>query len=157
MQDRVVSRLQGLFPLTSTIDRREHPSHGYRAVHVIANIEGRAIEVQVRTALQHLWTQVSERLSDRIDPGLKYGRGPSEVRNLLRQTAERVAVLESLERQCAQLKKECAGLQTIGKAPGLADIVWRLKELTTDLNTMRQDTIEILKEIRAFSDTMEKR
>lgn len=35
-QDRVVSSLVGLFPGSSVVDRRQRPSHGYRAVHVIA-------------------------------------------------------------------------------------------------------------------------
>jgi ppGpp synthetase/RelA/SpoT-type nucleotidyltranferase len=36
------------------IDRREKPSHGYRAVHVIVECGGRMVEIQVRTELQHL-------------------------------------------------------------------------------------------------------
>lgn len=36
------------------VDRREKPSHGYRAVHVIAKHADIFVEVQVRTELQHL-------------------------------------------------------------------------------------------------------
>jgi len=53
-QDEVVERLQGLFVRLTVVDRREHPSHGYRAVHLIVAHSGKLIEVQVRTALQHL-------------------------------------------------------------------------------------------------------
>ena len=66
-QDAVVSSLLSLFPDTQVVDRRNRPSHGYRAVHVIVFVLGKAIEVQVRTALQHRWAQVSERLSDMVD------------------------------------------------------------------------------------------
>src|SRR5262249_50146389 len=44
-------------------DRRKHPSHGYRAVHLIAKADDKQIEVQVRTRLQHLWAEFSEKLS----------------------------------------------------------------------------------------------
>jgi ppGpp synthetase/RelA/SpoT-type nucleotidyltranferase len=33
------------------IDRRINPSHGYRAVHIIAKVSGMPIEIQVRTSL----------------------------------------------------------------------------------------------------------
>ncbi len=39
-QDKVVTLLTGLFERTTVIDRREKPSHGYRAVHIIVEIEG---------------------------------------------------------------------------------------------------------------------
>src|SRR5207249_2143742 len=37
-QDRLVDGLKRLFPEHTVIDRRRHPSHGYRAVHVIAEV-----------------------------------------------------------------------------------------------------------------------
>src|SRR6266704_1936073 len=49
------------------IDRRDTPSHGYRAVHVIVRHSGKLVEIQVRTALQHLWAELSEKLADLID------------------------------------------------------------------------------------------
>jgi ppGpp synthetase/RelA/SpoT-type nucleotidyltranferase len=67
-QERVVSELRRVFATTKVVDRRVSPSHGYRAVHVIVNAGGTAIEVQVRTSLQHLWAEFSEKLSDVIDP-----------------------------------------------------------------------------------------
>ena len=38
-QDKIVQRLSNLFDDVKIIDRREKPSHGYRAVHVIALIK----------------------------------------------------------------------------------------------------------------------
>jgi len=46
-QDEVVAKLKGLFDKLTVVDRREHPSHGYRAVHVIVDRRGKLIEVQV--------------------------------------------------------------------------------------------------------------
>src|SRR2546427_1260061 len=93
-QDRVVSRLLTLFPAATVMDRRRDPSNGYRAMHVIARAEGYPIEVQVRSRLQHLWAEVSEKLSDIVDPGLKYGRGPTEVQTVLMTASRAVAGLE---------------------------------------------------------------
>lgn len=51
-QDMIVSRILDAFPVTRVIDRRRSPTHGYRAVHVIATLGERRIEIQVRTQLQ---------------------------------------------------------------------------------------------------------
>lgn len=51
-QDETVDILRGLFSRSSVIDRRERPSHGYRAVHVIVQVNGKAIEIQVRSKLE---------------------------------------------------------------------------------------------------------
>jgi ppGpp synthetase/RelA/SpoT-type nucleotidyltranferase len=40
-------------------DRREKPSHGYRAVHVIPRVDAHSIEIQVRTPLQDIWAQTN--------------------------------------------------------------------------------------------------
>ena len=34
-QEEIIDQLKRLFVKTTVVDRREHPSHGYRAVHVI--------------------------------------------------------------------------------------------------------------------------
>jgi ppGpp synthetase/RelA/SpoT-type nucleotidyltranferase len=52
LQNEVTERLVQLFPQAKVKDRREEPSFGYRAVHVIARVQGRQVEVQVRTSLQ---------------------------------------------------------------------------------------------------------
>src|SRR5438552_3337035 len=83
---------------TSSIGR-EQPSHGYRAVHVIPVVEGRPIEIQVRTYLQQRWAEVSEKYSDVVDPALKYGGGPEEARSLLADVAFLVSIVELQERE----------------------------------------------------------
>ena len=50
-QDLVVDQLRKLFPESRVNDRRASPSNGYRAVHVIPSIDGRTVEIQVRTLL----------------------------------------------------------------------------------------------------------
>jgi len=73
-QDQAVTRIMDAFQdcprAPQTIDRRERPSHGYRAVHVIVYAETVPVEIQVRTKLQDSWAQISEKLGD------IWGRGP---------------------------------------------------------------------------------
>src|SRR5207247_5738309 len=75
--------LSGSFADIRIDDRRNRPSYGYRAVHVLVKPLGKVVELQVRPELQHWWAELSERLSDAFDPALKYGGGPEEVRDTL--------------------------------------------------------------------------
>ena len=75
-QDTIVSRIVERFPATKVIDRRKQPTHGYRAVHVIATVDGRHVEIQVRTYLQDLWAQAMERLADDAGREIRYGGPP---------------------------------------------------------------------------------
>jgi ppGpp synthetase/RelA/SpoT-type nucleotidyltranferase len=59
-----------MFDVT-VVDRRAKPSHGYRAVHVVVRESGLPVEVQVRTELQHSWTELSESLADTFGSDLK--------------------------------------------------------------------------------------
>jgi len=96
-QDRLVASLIELFSESTVVDRREKPSHGYRAVHVIVTIEKRTVEIQIRTALQQEWAEVSEKLADLIDPAIKYGRGNEYLVNVLAAASKLVAVHERSE------------------------------------------------------------
>lgn len=95
-QERVVLSLRALFPESAIVDRRANPSHGYRAVHIIARISEKLIEIQVRTPLQDLWAEFSEKLSDTIDPSIKYGGGQEQIRQLLTQLSGFVAAIEEI-------------------------------------------------------------
>src|SRR5215210_6467006 len=86
-QESVVQSLTSLFEHTTVSDRREKPSHGYRAVHVIVNSQGKLIEIQVRTVLQHLWAELSEKGSDIIAPAIKYGGGDEGFQIILKMTS----------------------------------------------------------------------
>jgi len=97
-QEQFVASLKTDFPGASVIDRRNNPSYGYRAVHIIAEISGKPIEIQVRTSLQHLWAELSEKSSDVLDPTIKYGGGPDYWRNILTLSSKAVASYENLEK-----------------------------------------------------------
>jgi ppGpp synthetase/RelA/SpoT-type nucleotidyltranferase len=96
-QDRVVEQLRGVFETTTVVDRRGAPSHGYRAVHVIVLSSNKLIEIQLRTALQHMWAEVSEKFSDVVDAAIKYGGGPERIRSLLIRSSDVVSKQEWLE------------------------------------------------------------
>jgi putative GTP pyrophosphokinase len=100
-QEAVAQSLKSLFESTIVIDRRQQPSHGYRAVHVIARCRDKMIEIQVRTSLQHLWAELSEKFTDVIDPAIKYGGGNETVRIILAATSVLVAAEESTETMLA--------------------------------------------------------
>ncbi len=91
-QDAIVKRIVDVFPVASVIDRRNKPSHGYRAVHVIPLFDDRPIEIQVRTQLQDSWAQAMERLADEAGRSVRYGGNPEargkDVEDLLSISVE---------------------------------------------------------------------
>ncbi len=98
-QDRTTAILRDTFPETRVMDRRKNPSHGYRAVHVIVMTQEVSVEIQVRTALQDLWAELSEKLSDVVDSSIKYGGGDPEDQQWLLLISDSIAGWEELETQ----------------------------------------------------------
>ncbi len=105
-QDEIVKKIVDAFPLTRVIDRRRRPTHGYRAVHVIATLDERLIEIQVRTQLQDLWAQAMERLADEAGREIRYGGAPQkrgeDVESLLNISHE-IAEIEVMFTKLNQL------------------------------------------------------
>ncbi len=110
-QESVIKSLTQLFEHVTISDRRRQPSHGYRAVHVIASCRSKLIEIQIRTSLQHLWAEMSEKFSDVIDPAIKYGGGNESIRHLLTTASSLVAEEELLEAESAGER----GLPAVGQ------------------------------------------
>lgn len=96
-QNGVVESMKKLFPGSEIRDRRKHPSYGYRAMHITPAISGKLVEIQVRTSLQDVWAQLSEKYSDVVNPSIKYGGGPEEVRSILDTISQFVGQTEELE------------------------------------------------------------
>lgn len=112
-QNRVVERLRASFDHVTVVDRRQNPSHGYRAVHVILTVEEKAMEVQIRTPLQHLWAELSEKLSDIIDPSIKYGGGSDATRAVLDRTTAAAATSEDHEQRMARLVEAASSMESV--------------------------------------------
>ncbi len=98
-QEQFVASLKTDWLEASVIDRRDNPSYGYRAIHMIIEISGKPIEIQVRTSLQHLWAEVSEKYSDVIDPTIKYGGGCEKLRSFFTKTSASVASYDEFEKK----------------------------------------------------------
>ncbi|MBF6618996.1 MAG: hypothetical protein ITG02_02050 [Patulibacter sp.] len=77
--ERVVALFEGETRQPKVIDRRANPVHGYSAVHVIVFPEGVPVEIQVRTAWQHEWAEVFEKLADAVGRGIRYGEEPERL------------------------------------------------------------------------------
>ncbi|MEA2164396.1 MAG: pyrophosphokinae [Thermoanaerobaculia bacterium] len=96
-QDGAVDAIVRGLKNVAILDRRERPSYGYRAVHLIVRVNAKPVEVQVRTSLQHVWAETSEKLADVIDPSIKYGGGPENARRVLDRAAAMAYKIEELE------------------------------------------------------------
>jgi ppGpp synthetase/RelA/SpoT-type nucleotidyltranferase len=88
----VAAWLSRAWPQSEVVDRRQTPSFGYRAVHIVVWDDGFPIEIQVRTRFQHAWANATEDLADRWGRGIRYGRDPDGVNQIqVAQRAEQLA------------------------------------------------------------------
>lgn len=134
-QNVVVSSLCEAFPEKIIVDRRLNPSHGYRGVHTIILVNGKSIEIQVRSSLQHLWAEFSEKLADIIDPSIKYGGGDDDIRDLLQGNAGLVTRIEEIELQIAHILNQEKDVKTKMQLEELQKQIIVIKQtMTRDLN-----------------------
>lgn len=96
-QDVFVGELRKRFEITTMKDRRKSPQFGYRAVHIIPKVSGKAIEIQVRTTLQHHWAALSEKCYDVVDKEIKFGGGPKEWQEILNSLSKSIEIFEDVE------------------------------------------------------------
>ena len=92
-QDKLLGVLSGMFDAT-VIDRRVKSSFGYRAVHVVVKSTDAPVEIQIRTDLQHVWAQLSEKLADVYGISTKYGGGPDFIQKPLGSLSRLIEELE---------------------------------------------------------------
>jgi ppGpp synthetase/RelA/SpoT-type nucleotidyltranferase len=78
-QDRLANVIAERFSIgaAAIIDRRLNPRYGYRAVHLVPEIDGYPVEVQIRSELQHLWANGMERMADLFGRQIRYGGAPT--------------------------------------------------------------------------------
>jgi len=94
-QERVVQSLRAWFSDVKVVRRTIEGNQGYRAVHVLVKIDGRTIEIQIRTLIQNYWASISERMADIHGQEVKYGGGPPAIQTQLLRLAR---AFESAER-----------------------------------------------------------
>ena len=153
-QDAVVNSLKNLFEDTTVIDRREKPSHGYRAVHVIVSHLGRLIEVQVRSSLQHLWAELSEKYSDVEGAEIKYGGGDKTIQEYLTRTSLLVAKQELIETEFADTIARLSSQDNLtdDKKQEIVNIQKMMSSVRQDLFRLLRDILENVEESKGGSD-----
>jgi putative GTP pyrophosphokinase len=139
-QDEVVTELKGVFERAKVVDRREHSSHGYRAVHIIVPYSGKLIEVQVRTSLQHLWAELSEKLSDIVNSAIKYGGGDEDAVRVLMVMSETIKAQEAKETWLL-------GSLLVNDPQGDSDEIYSEELKTRDIMSRRVEIERFLKAI----------
>ena len=178
-QERVVQSLSSLFEDTIIVDRRQNPSHGYRAVHVIVKLQAKMIEIQIRTSLQHLWAELSEKCSDVLDPSIKYGGGNDRIKVILTKASHIVALNEeatsmaeenvrrvkALERQLEERLAQSS--PTVELEDNIARQITKLQELKKETDDflrsqksdiqvvqMLQDLIKLAPDLKGLKDDL---
>lgn len=115
-QDGITRVIRRAFPVHDVKDRRERPSHGYRAVHVVVVHRDLRVEIQIRTVLQDVWAQLMEKLADSWGRRIRYGEPP-----LAPETPAFRAGARELTRQ-----------EVVNTVLVLADLVGRVERLQAD-------------------------
>lgn len=150
-QEQTIQSLTGLFEHFTVIDRRERPSHGYRAVHVVVRHEEKLIEIQVRTAPQHLWAELSEKISDVIDPMIKYGGGREAIQSFLTDTSIIIADSEVIETEFMKGYAQLSSKEDLTEGDRE-----ELVELRERMESERQRTLETLRKAINIVRNMER-
>jgi len=96
-QTALAEGIAGLFENAKIIDRRAKPTFGYRAIHVVVRVNGRNVEVQIRTALQDRWAQIVERMADHWGRQIRYGMPPDNPTDTVGE-ADREFVVDLIRR-----------------------------------------------------------
>jgi ppGpp synthetase/RelA/SpoT-type nucleotidyltranferase len=78
-QSRLARQVHSSFAKAIVDDLRHGPHHGYRAVHVVAQVSAYPVEIQIRTDLQHLWAEAFEKLAGITGRGIQYGDVPEFI------------------------------------------------------------------------------
>ena len=115
----------------SMIDRRTNPSNGYRAIHIVATWSERHVEIQIRTELQHLWAEFSEKLSDIIDYKIKYGGGAEEIQTVLQDTSRLVSNHEKKEYEFGTF------IRSFSSEDQVSEHQYEIENLKVDLDARR--------------------
>jgi putative GTP pyrophosphokinase len=151
-QENAIDAIKRRFPDAHVVDRREAPSHGYRAVHVVVRSLEVPIEVQVRTRSQHAWAELSEKLSDSNGVEVKYGGGPPNVRELLDTMSDTMKKVERVELTLRNLDRD-AKLEEIRLAktsPALSasarNVQAQVVELSVENVATRKDLLRSIEE-----------
>jgi len=135
------------FPDATVIDRRANPSYGYRAVHIIVKSAGKLVEIQIRSELQQLWAELSEKFSDVVGPSIKYGRGNELAQEFLALMSEGVMDIEDHEKQLSKVPKTYNQMWRLFPSLSWYDVEEKLSLEWQNTNQLKEKFAAVLKEI----------
>lgn len=143
--------LQESFPKSIVVDRRPKPSHGYRAAHVVVSVSQKLVEIQIRTALQQIWAELSEKLADVIDPAIKYGGGDEYLKQFLANASLTIAEHETNESRVLEMQREVGVvLSTVSlteeRRISIMVLQERLAAVQANLGMKRENALDVLRE-----------
>jgi ppGpp synthetase/RelA/SpoT-type nucleotidyltranferase len=145
-QNAAVKRLAAVFRVERVDDLRSDPHHGYRAVHVIATVDGLAVEIQLRTKLQDLWAQGMEKLADKAGRGIRYGDVPAighgggvDVSGIVRNLLHASDMVRNIEQATVRLATIRAQLGMLAGRAEDADQRQQIEERTLELAELSRD------------------
>ena len=105
---------------------------------------GKLVEIQVRTSLQQAWAELSEKLSDVRDPGLKYGKGDeTTVKALLKYSASFTRV-EAYEARIASHERRVSVM--LSEENLAQDREQQLLDLRREINEIKEEQVLIREE-----------
>jgi ppGpp synthetase/RelA/SpoT-type nucleotidyltranferase len=148
---RIVEAFQGSEKAPRILDRRQEPSFGYRAVHVVLFVDRLPVEVQIRTDLQHRWAEVVENLGDRWGRGLRYGEGIGEPDKIAVASGARsitragfLAQVQSLGGQLDQLEQLSLRIARLRASRGGDPEITSLEQDVGTLEDALRDNLKLL-------------
>jgi Region found in RelA / SpoT proteins len=136
------------------VDRRIDPRFGYRAVHLVARVNGIPVEIQIRTELQDSWAQIFERLADRWGRGIRYGGDPENPESRIRSGGSSYSRRESVQLLMG-LSNSIYSLE--GARRTLDRARWAGGNIETRINEVRQNANPELLAASVPSDLIEDR
>jgi ppGpp synthetase/RelA/SpoT-type nucleotidyltranferase len=106
--------------------------------HVIVEASGKLIEVQVRTSLQHLWAELSEKLSDVVDGKIKYGGGDQDISTILNLMSDKIRDQELAEAEHSGIMDSDDQDEIFREGPKFVELMFGRLSIVQMLDAIRE-------------------
>lgn len=121
------------------LDRRETPTHGYRALHVVVHVDDVPVEIQIRTVGQDDWAQVMEKLADVWGRQLRYGGAPDDQGDpgLLQSRVEAVKTMMASSNAIASIEVDREEIEGLDQS--CVELLARLQATNPETESSREE------------------